>query len=160
VALGVALGVTTALDTGNQAAVWAGAAVATLLLSLALVGGRSAPIPLALLVLGALYAIPEGDRAVGAPFYGSGLLITAELAYWSLDERLRQRVQTDVITPRLLAILAVAAVAIVASALVMVAAEADVERSPGLTALAAAAVIACIGLLTALARIRSGGADG
>jgi hypothetical protein len=160
VALALALGITTAFDTGHDAAVWAGAAAATILLSLAVVWRRSAPIPFALLVLGALYAIPDGDRAVGAPFYGGVLLITAELAYWSLDERIPQRVQTDVVTPRLLAILALGAVAIVASALVLLAAEADVARSPGTTAAAAAAVLACIGLLTALARTGHSRADG
>lgn len=138
---------------------WAGAAAATFLLSLALVAGRSAPIPFALLVLGALYAIPDGDRAVGAPFYGSAMLIAAELAYWSLDERIRQRVQADVISPRLLAVLAVGAAAALASALVLVAAEADVARSPGITAAGAAAVVACIGLLTALAHLRGRAAD-
>jgi hypothetical protein len=150
--LAAALGVTTAFDAGPQAAVLAGAAAATFLLSLALTAGRSAPIPFALLLLGAIYAIPHGDRAIPAPFYGSGLLLTAELAYWSLDERVRQRVQAGVARPRLLAILAVAAAAIPASALVLIAAEADVARSPGLTAAGAAAVVACIGLLIALAR--------
>ena len=130
----------------------AGAALAILLLSLALTAGRSAPIPFALLLLGAIYAIPHGDRAIAAPIYGSALLLTAELAYWSLDERVRQRVQADVVTPRLLAILAVTAAAIPASALVLIAAEADVARSPALTAAGAAAIVASVGLLTALAR--------
>jgi hypothetical protein len=35
--------------------------------------------------------------------YGSALLLTAELASWSLDERVGQRVQPRVVTPRLLA---------------------------------------------------------
>jgi hypothetical protein len=134
----------------------AGAAAATVLLSLALAAARSAPIPFALLLLGAIYAIPEGERAITAPIYGSALLLTAELAYWSLDERVRQRVQGGVFAPRLLAILAVSAAAIPPSALVLIAAEADVARSPALTAAAAAAIVACVALLTALARVRSG----
>jgi hypothetical protein len=81
----------------------AGAAAATLLLSLALTAGRSAPIPFALLLLGAIYTIPRGDRAIPAPIYGSALLFTAELAYWTLDERVRQRAQAGVARPRLLA---------------------------------------------------------
>jgi hypothetical protein len=136
--------------------VWAGAAAATLLLSLALTAARSAPIPFSLLLMGAIYAIPDGDRALAAPIYGSALLLTAELAYWSLDERVPQRVQAGVFTPRLLAILAVSAGAIPASALVLIAAEADVARSPALTAAGAAAVVACVALLTAVARLRSG----
>lgn len=133
----------------------AGAAPAILLLLVALTAGRTAPIPFALLLLGAIYAIPDGDRAIAAPIYAGGLLLTAELAYWSLDERVRRRVQAGVATPRLLAILAVAAAAIPSGALVLIAAEADVSRSPVLTATGAAAIVACIGLLTALARVRS-----
>ena len=134
----------------------AGAAGAILLLSLAIAAARSAPIPFAVLLLGAIYTIPEGDRAIAAPIYASALLLVAELAYWSLDERVRQWVQVGAFTPRLVAILAVGAAAAPASALVLVAAEADVARSPALTAAGAAAAVACVGLLTALARIRTG----
>jgi hypothetical protein len=108
------------------------------------------------LLLGAVYAIPHADRAIPAPIYGSGLLLTAELAYWSLEERVRQRVQAGVSAPRMLAILAVGGAAIPGSALVLAAAQTDVARSPGLTAAGAAAVVACLGLLAALARLRSG----
>jgi hypothetical protein len=85
-----------------------------------------------------------------------GLLLTAELAYRSLDERVRQRVQADVATPRLLAILTVTVAAIPASALVLIAADADVARSPASTAAGATAIVACIALLAALAHFRSG----
>jgi hypothetical protein len=135
--------------------VLAGVALAILLLLIALTAGRTAPIPLALLLLGGIYGIPDGDRAIAAPIYGGGLLLTAELAYWSLDERVRRRVQAGVATPRLLAILAVAAAATPSGALVLIAAEANVSRSPVLTATGAAAIVTCIGLLTALARVRS-----
>lgn len=134
----------------------AGAALATLLLSLALTAAWSAPIPFALLLLAAIYTIPHGDGAIAAPIYGSALLLTAELAYWSLDERVHQRVQADVVTPRLLAILAVAVAAIPASALVLIAAEADVARSPAITAAGATAIAACIALLAGVAHLRSG----
>jgi hypothetical protein len=139
-----------------MAAVLAGATAAIFLLSLALTAGRSAPIPLAPLLLGAVYAIPQGDRAIPAPIYGSLLLLTAELAYWSLEERVRKRVQAGVLAPRMLAILAVAAASIPASALVLVAAQADVGRSPALTAAGAAAIVACVALVAALARLRRG----
>lgn len=137
-----------------MAAVLAGATGAIFLLSLALTAGRSAPIPFALLLLGAVYAIPEGERAIPAPIYGSVLLLTAELAYWSLEERVHKRAEAGVATPRMLAILAVAGASIPASALVLVAAQADVGRSPTLTAAGAAAIVACIGLVAALARLR------
>jgi hypothetical protein len=132
--------------------VWAGAAAATLLLSLSLAAARPSPIPFALLILGAIYAIPDGERAIAAPIYGGALLLTAELSYWSLDERIRQRVHAGAFTPRLLGILAVSAAAIPPSALALVAAEADVARTPATTAAGAAAVVACVALLAALAR--------
>lgn len=144
----------TAFDTGLKSAGLAGAAAALLLLALAVVAARAAPIPFALLFLGAIYTIPDGERAIASPFYGAGLLVTAELAYWSLGERVRQRVLGSVAAPRLLAILAVSAVSIPASALVLVTADADVARSPAITAVGAAAAVACIALLTALARVR------
>jgi hypothetical protein len=137
-------------------AVSAGAAAATLLVALAVSAGRSAPIPFALVILGAIYAVPDGDRAVPAAIYGSVMLLSAELAYWSLDERVVGRVLAGAVAPRLLGILAVSAAAIPASALVLVAAEADVARSPAVTAAGAAALVACVGLLTALARLRTG----
>lgn len=145
-----------ALDTENASVVLAGAAAATLLLSLALAAARSAPIPFALVLLGAIHAIPDGERAIATPIYASALLLIAEFAYWSLDERVRLRVQAGVFTPRLFAILAVSAAAIPPSALVVVAAQADVARSPAITAAGAAAVVACIALLAALARVRGG----
>jgi hypothetical protein len=138
-----------------MAAVLAGATAAIFLLSLALTAGRSAPIPFALLLLGAVYAIPQGERAIPAPVYGSVLLLTGELAYWSLEERVHKRAQARVVTSRMLAILAVAGASIPASAVVLVAAAADVGRSPALTAAGAAAIVACIGLVAALARLRS-----
>jgi hypothetical protein len=136
--------------------VLAAGAAATVLLALALAAARPAPIPIALLLLVAIYASPDGGGAIAAPIYASGLLLTAELAYWSLDERDRLRAQAGVFTPRLLAILAVAAAAIPPSALVMLVAEADVARSPATTGAGAAAAVACIALLTALARARDG----
>jgi hypothetical protein len=131
-----------------------GVGLAIFLLSLGFTAGHGAAIPLALLLLGAMYIIPDGDRAIIAPIYGGGLLLTAELAYWSLDEQVRARVQPGTASPRLLAILAVTAAAIPAGALVLLAAETDLARSPALTAAGAAAIVACIGLLAALARLR------
>jgi hypothetical protein len=135
--------------------VLSGAVASILLLSLALAAGRSAPIGSAVLLLGAVYAIPEGDRAIPVALYGSVLLLAAELAYWSLDERVPQRIQTGIGTPRLLAVLTVSTAAIPASALVLAATEADLARSPALTAAGAAAIVGCVALLAALARVRA-----
>ena len=142
----MALGTVVALEAEPTGPVLAGGVGAVLLLSLALVTGRSAPIPLA------VYAIPAGERALWAPVYGGGLLLCAELAYWSLESRVDQRVHGDVVKPRLIAVLGVVGVSLPAGALVLLASEADLGRSPALTGAAALAVVACAGLLAILAR--------
>jgi hypothetical protein len=148
----VALGAATALDAEPTGPVAVGAIAAVLLVWLALVTGSSVPIPCALVLLAALYAIPGGERAVWAPLYGAGLLLCAELAYWSLESRVAQVVHGDVVAPRLLAILGVVAASVPAGALVLLAAESDLGRSPALTAAAALALAACAGLLAVLAK--------
>ena len=84
-------------------------ATATVLLSLALLAGRATPVTLALLLLGAMYVVPEGDRAIPAPIYAGTLLLIAELSFWSLDERAPGRVEPGTAMPRLLAIVATVA---------------------------------------------------
>jgi hypothetical protein len=136
-----------AFEADPVAPVVAGAAGAVLLVSLAVVTRRAAPIPFALVLLGSLYAIPDGDRVVWAPIYGCGLLLCAELAYWSLEARVPKVVYGDVTAPRLVAVVLVSAAAVPAGALVLLAAEAGIGRSPATTAAAALAVAACAGLL-------------
>jgi hypothetical protein len=124
------------------------------LLGLGLSARRSEAIPIALLLLGALHVIPDGDRSIGTVLYGSCLLLTAELAYWSIDEHGHRLVQPGVFAPRLLAILAVVAAAIPASVLVYAAAGIDIPRSQASTAAGATAIVACVALLAAMARRR------
>jgi hypothetical protein len=123
-------------------------------LGLGLLARRTEAIPIALLLLGALHVIPDGDRSIGTVIYGSCLLLTAELAYWSIDEHGHRPVQPGVFAPRLLAILAVVAAAIPASVLVHLAADIDIPRSQASTAAGATAIVACIALLAAMARRR------
>jgi len=148
--------VATAFDAVQSALGLLGAGGATLLMAFALAAVRPAAVPFALLLLGALYALPASHHVIPVPVYGSALLVAGEFAYWSLDERIRERAQPGVAMPRLLAVLAVGAAAIPASALVLAAADADVPRSPTGTAAGAAAVVACVALLVALARVRDG----
>jgi hypothetical protein len=148
----VALGLLVTVEAEQREPVALGAAAAVALVAFALANGRSAPIPFALLLLGAVYAIPEGEPAIPAPVFGAGLLLCAELAYWSLESRVAQDVYGDVVTPRLLAVLGVAATSLPAGWLVLLAGEGGFERSPALTAAAALAIAACAGLLAVLAR--------
>jgi hypothetical protein len=108
-----------------------------------------------MLLLGTIYVVPEGDRATPAPIYAGVLLLIAELAFWSLDERAPAQLESGTAAPRLLAILAVAATGAAAGALVLLAAEPDVARSPARTAAGVAAILACIAVLAALAANRS-----
>jgi len=120
----------------------------------ALVVGRAAPVSVALLLLGAMYVAPEGDRAIPAPIYGGALLLVAELAFWSLDERTPGRVGGPA-TPRLLGIVAVVATGVAAGALVLLASDPDVARSPARTAAGVGAILACIAVLALLAHTRN-----
>ena len=65
-------------------------AVAFVALVAALVLGWSLLIPLSLVLLGAAYAthlgLDDPSLDASAPLFGAGLLLTAELAYWSLEE--------------------------------------------------------------------------
>ena len=108
-----------------------------------------------LVVLGTIYVVPGGDRAIPAPVYAGALLLIAELAFWSLDERAPGRIEPGTARPRLLAILAVVAVGVAAAALVLVASESDVARSSARTAAGFGAILACVAVLSALARSRT-----
>jgi hypothetical protein len=69
------------------------AAVALLVLLAAVVNGWSPLVPVAVAVAGGTYAselsLDHGSLDAAAPAIAVGLLLAAELAYWSLDERER-----------------------------------------------------------------------
>lgn len=136
----------TVVEVGTRFAV-----VALLSLIAAVVLGWSSLIPVSLVFLGAAYAVQLGvDDAsldVKAPLLGVSLLLTAELAYWSLEER--AVVQSDEgDSLRQLGVLAVLGLAALAAGGVLLAA-ADLTRLHGLAsdllgATAAAAAVLVI----------------
>jgi len=67
------------------------AAIAVVALVAALVLEWTALVPTAIVLVGALYAaqlaIDDAALDTASPAYAAGLLVTAELAYWSLEER-------------------------------------------------------------------------
>lgn len=128
------------------------AAAAALLVAAALVTGLATPVLAALVVLGAIY--PESGQALPAPVYAGILLLAAELAFWSLDERAPARVEPGTGASRLRGILAVTAVGVGAGALVLLASKIDTTRSAAATAIGVAAILGCIAVLAALARLR------
>jgi hypothetical protein len=148
------LGAAAALGAESRAPALAVAGAAILILGLGVSTRRSSAIPIALLLVGAVHVLPDGDRSIGTMIYGSGLLLTAELAYWSIDEHGRRLVEPGVFVPRLLAILAVVAAGIPASALVLMAADVDISCSAASTAAGATAIVACVALLAAMAHRR------
>jgi hypothetical protein len=130
------------------------AAAAALLVSAALLTGQAVPLVAAVVLLGAVF--PE-DGGVAAPLYAGVLLLLAELAFWALEERRAGRVEPGTGVPRLRGLLAVTAIGVAASALVVLATQADVGRSPAGTAAGLAAILAALGVLGALTRARPPG---
>jgi hypothetical protein len=72
-------------------------AAALLALVAALVLGRSSLVPASLVLVGGLYgaelALDDAPLDAATPLLAAGLLVTAELGYWSLEER--ERVKAD-----------------------------------------------------------------
>jgi hypothetical protein len=130
------------------------AALALLALVSALVLGWSSFVPLSLALLGATYAVhlSVDDTALDtkAPLFAAGLLLTAELAYWSLEERERVRSEPGDSLRHLGLVAALGLLGLVAAAAVL--AVADLARAGGLAvdvlgAAAAAAVLLVVVLL-------------
>lgn len=129
-----------------------------LVLLAALVHGLAPLVPAALLGLGGLYAaqlaVDDAPLDLAAPLFAGGLLVTAELAFWALDERERVAAPRGEGARRLayVAALGVGAVALASALLVLV----DAVRARGLALdLAGAASAAAVLLLVlVLARRR------
>lgn len=129
----------------------ASATAAALLVASSLAFGLITPALAALVVLAGVF--PEGGQALPAPVYAGVLLLTAELAFWVLDERDAGRVEPAVGAPRLRGILALTAAGVAASAVVLLASETHTTRSPAATAAGVAAILGCVGVLAVLARL-------
>ena len=130
------------------------AAVALVTLVAALVLEWTPLIPVALVLVGGLYAaqlaIDDSALDTASPVFAAGLLVTAELAYWSLEERDHVRGEAGACLRHLalVAALGVATLLIASSLLVLV----DAVRTTGLAldllgAAAAAAVLFAIVLV-------------
>ena len=134
------------LDAGFRVA-----ALALLGLVAGLVLAQPTLVPVSLLLLGALYGaeLVERDAPLdaAAPLFGAGLLLTAELAYWSLEERERVRGERGESLGRVGIVIGLAAAALVVTAALL--ALVDLVRAGGLAvnlagAAAAAAVLLAI----------------
>jgi hypothetical protein len=132
------------------------AAAAFLALVAAIVLGWSALVPLAAALAGGLYgvelAIADAPLDVAAPAIAAALLLSAELAYWSLEERVRWHGEPGEGLRRvaLVALLAVSALLVAAVLLALV----DAVRARGLALdlLGAAATLLVLATLLVAAR--------
>jgi len=138
------------------------AALALLALLAALVLGWSPLVPVALLLAGGLYgaqlAIDDAPLDAAAPVVAAALLVAAELAYWSLEERERIPGDPGSSLGRAALVAGIGAAALVVSALLL--ALVDVVSARGLAfdlvgAAAAAAALAAV-VLAARSVGRSG----
>ena len=131
-------------------------AVAFVALVAALVLGWSLLIPLSLGLLGAAYAthlgLDDPSLDASAPLFGAGLLLTAELGYWSLEERDRVVAEPGEQLRRLALVVCLALGALAAGAGLL--AVADLARTEGLAidVLGAAAAAAALLVVVLLAR--------
>lgn len=133
-----------------------GAGVAVLALAVALVLGWPRLVSVALVVLGGVYALYLGvddpPLDVSAPVFAASLLVIAELAYWSLDERQHVHAERGEALRRaaIVATLGVAALVLCGALLAL----ADAARTRGLAVdlLGAAAAVAVLLSLAGLAR--------
>jgi len=132
------------------------AAAAFLVLVAAIVLGWSGLVPLAAALAGGLYgvelAIADAPLDVVAPAVAAGLLLSAELAYWSLEERVHWRGEPGDGLRRvaLVALLAVSALLVAAVLLVLV----DAVRARGLALDLLGAAAATMALATLLVAAR------
>jgi hypothetical protein len=131
------------------------AGVAFLLLVAALVLGRAALVAIAAILVGGLYgaelAVADAPLDVAAPTVAVGLLLSVELAYWSIEERYRWSGDPGEGLRRAAAVALVAVSAFVVAALLLVTVEAIRARGLALDLLgatAAAAVLVTILLVT------------
>ncbi len=130
------------------------AVVALVALVVALIFGWAQLVPLSLLGIGAIYAtqlaVDDEPLDQAAVLVAAALLITAELAYWSLEERDGVRAERGEVLRRvaIVALLGTGALLVSASLLAL----ADAVRTRGLAvdlvgALAAAGALAAVVLL-------------
>jgi hypothetical protein len=126
----------------------------------AALGGRLAGLlPWAVALAGAEYTafLVIRERSIDgyAPIYGAGLLLVAELAYWSIDERVPTLPGDGVTSRRTTLVLTGCLAAGGVGGLILAMSEASVSGGLWLEALGVAAAVGTLALLARLARAQS-----
>jgi hypothetical protein len=137
------------------------AAVAALTLLAAVVNGWAPLVPVAVALAGGAYAgqlaFDDAPLDVSAPAIAVGLLLAAELAYWSLDERQRIRGEAGESLRRVVFVAVLGVGAFVTGAVVL--ALADTVRGGGIALDLVGAAAAIAALATILVTAVSGRED-
>lgn len=130
--------------------------LALLLLAGGLVTGWATPLGCGMAVLGAQYAVllfsQEGGLDELTPLYAAGLMLIAELAYWSIEPRAPSWTEYGLLLRRLAYVIGACAGAAAVSGLVLVAAASTRGGGVALEALGAAAAVGAFGLVVWLSR--------
>ncbi|HEV8602421.1 MAG TPA: hypothetical protein VGQ68_03395 [Gaiellaceae bacterium] len=131
-------------------------ACALVLLAAGLTLGWASPTGWGLGALGGQYGVlfaAEG-RSLDelTPLYAAGLILVAELAYWSLEPRVPAGTESGLLVRRLAHLTGVCVAAATLAALVLVAAAAGGGGGLALEVLGAAAAVGALGLVAALVR--------
>ena len=133
-------------------------AVAILSLVAAIVRGWAPLIPVAAVLAGGLYAaelaIADAPIDVAAPAVGAGLLLCAELAYWSLDEQQRWRGDAGNGLRRVAFVAMLGASAFLVAALLLVLVDVVRARGIALDLLGAAAAAATLATVLVVGRVQ------
>jgi hypothetical protein len=126
------------------------------LLAWALARAQEELVPWAAFLLGLAYAVAlvaRGSRLDdAAPLVAAGLLLSVELAAWSIDERYRIACERPVVAARARAVGALALAGLVAAGLVLALAAAPGGAGFGWTLAGAAAAVLAVGVAARLAR--------
>ena len=134
-------------------------------LAAALVAGWPTAIAWALALLGAAYAISRaaGDPRAAvdalAPLYAGGLLLVAELSYWSLELRAARREDPGAMLRRLVALTALAALSVAIGGFVVLVTAAPGGGGLAWDAVGIAAIAATLAIVALLARRGGRAAD-
>jgi len=91
-----------------------------------------------------------------APAYAAGLLLTAELAWWSIEPRIAAWWEVGISLRRVGAIVGMCAAGALVAALVVLAAGAPLAGGVGLELVGVAAAVAALAVVAGLARVRVG----
>ena len=131
-----------------------GAALVSLCVGLA--ARWSAALAVGITFLGAEQAVrlATGPSSVDpwTPVYAAGLLLTAELAWWSIEDRVPAWSQPFIVLRRLLVIVGLCAAGAALAAMIVVAAGAPLEGGVGLELVGVVAAVAAVAVVAVLAR--------